>query len=105
MNDIVSRPAPHIVSSILPWYSPGSSPVHAGSSLDRDMPGLMTWYVPANCSPSGMVADIFPLSPKRPEFHFMLSGAAGCPDSVTLPVTAPEAQPSDASAKSPKDAR
>src|SRR5262245_17595523 len=105
MNDIVSRPAPHMVSSILPWYSPGSSPVHAGSSLERDMPGLTARYVPENCCTSGMVADIFPLSPKRPEFHFMTSGAAGRPVSVTFPFTAPEAQPSEAIASTAKHVR
>jgi hypothetical protein len=40
------------------------------------MPGLTTVYLPENRSPSGMTADIFPLSPKSPEFHVMVRGVA-----------------------------
>jgi len=57
------------------------------------MPGFTTWYVPENRSPSGMTADIFPLSPKSPERHVMFNGAAGWPPTATRPVTSPEAQP------------
>jgi hypothetical protein len=46
-----------------------------------------------------MVAEIFPLSPKSPEFHFITRGADGCPFTATLPLTAPEAHPSDAAAR------
>jgi len=45
-----------------------------------------------------MTAEIFPLSPKSPEFHVMVSGAAGWPGWVTRPETAPEAQPRSAPA-------
>ena len=41
------------------------------------MPGFTTWYVPENCSPSGMTADIFPLSPKSPEPHLFLAVVLG----------------------------
>jgi hypothetical protein len=33
--------------------------------------------LPEKRSPSGMTAEIFPLSPKSPELHVMASGAAG----------------------------
>src|SRR5262245_32984593 len=45
-----------------------------------------------------MTAVIFPLSPKIPDAHFMVSGADGCPDRVTVPVTVPDAQPASAPA-------
>jgi len=47
-----------------------------------------------NRSPSGMTADIFPLSPNMPDLHVIWSGAAGRPATATCPVTSPEAQPS-----------
>jgi hypothetical protein len=62
----------------------------------RDIPGFTTWYVPAKRSPSGMTADIFPLSPNILDVHVMLSGPAGAPGVVTRPVTGPEAQPASA---------
>src|SRR5882672_1816411 len=43
-----------------------------------------------------MTAEIFPLSPKIPDVHVMLSGPAGAPGRVTRPVTGPEAQPASA---------
>jgi hypothetical protein len=45
-----------------------------------------------------MTAEIFPLSPKSPDFHVMFSGAAGWPATATRPVTGPEAQPKAAPA-------
>src|SRR6266508_3428185 len=98
MKAMVSRPAPHMLSSIWPWLSPGSSPVQAGSSELRDMLEDTTWYLLVKHSPSGMTAEILPLSPRSPELQVMVSGAAGWPGRVTRPVTAPDAQPRSAPA-------
>jgi len=46
-----------------------------------------------------MAAAIDPPSPKTPDSHVMLSGAAAWPACVTRPVTAPEAHPTPATTR------
>src|SRR5262249_58417714 len=76
-NAARSRAAPHMLSSISPRASAGSSPSQAGSMRPRAMPSFTTTYLPENRSPSGMTAASVPLSPKRPDSQLNVSGAGG----------------------------